>query len=110
MGILNNESCLKMKEKEYHKTIEPLKLKLAELQRVGKEKKIPILIIFEGLEASGKGAIINEILVTLDPRGYRVINHNHPLAENNLPLKQYLEDIPGQGEFHIFDKSWQDFF
>ncbi len=108
MGILNNESCLKMKEKEYHKTIDPLKLKLAELQRVGKEKKIPILIIFEGLEASGKGAIINEILVTLDPRGYRVINHNHPLAENNLPLKQYLEDIPGKGEFHIFDKSWYD--
>lgn len=108
MGVLNNESCLKMKEKEYHKTIEPLKLKLAELQRVGKEKQIPILIIFEGLEASGKGSIINEILVTLDPRGYRVINHNHPLAENNLPLKQYLEDIPGKGEFHIFDKSWYD--
>ena len=37
MGILNNESCLKMKEKEYHKTIDPLKLKLAELQRISKE-------------------------------------------------------------------------
>lgn len=108
MGILNNESCLKIKEKEFNKTIKPLKLKLAELQRTSKEKKIPILIIFEGLEASGKGTIINEILVTLDPRGYKVLNHNHPLEPNSLPLKQYLENIPGNGEFHIFDKSWYD--
>lgn len=109
MGILSNESCLKMKEKEYNKTIDPLKLKLAELQRTSKEKQIPILIIFEGLEASGKGSIINEILVTLDPRGYKVVNHNHPLEQNTLPLKQYIDDIPGKGEFHIFDKSWYDF-
>ncbi len=108
MGILSNESCLKMKEKEYRKVIFPLKLKLAELQRTSKDKKIPILIIFEGLEASGKGSVINEILVTLDPRSYRVISHNHPLEENTLPLKQYLEDIPGKGELHIFDKSWYD--
>ncbi|MGL5428359.1 MAG: hypothetical protein ACRDAS_10645, partial [Cetobacterium sp.] len=78
MGILTNESCLKMKRKEFEKTIEPLKLKLGELQRMAKEKGLPILIIFEGLEASGKGAVINDILLTLDPRGYKVVSHNHP--------------------------------
>ena len=109
MGIFTNESCLKLKNKEYLESIKPLKIKLGELQRISKDKKIPILIIFEGLEASGKGAIINEILVTLDPRGYKVINHNHALEQNTLPLKQYLDNIPGKGEFHIFDKSWYDF-
>ena len=109
MGIFTNESCLELTQKKYLDSIKPLKIKLGELQRVSKEKKVPILIIFEGLEASGKGAIINEILVTLDPRGYKVINHNHPLEQNTIPMKQYLDNIPGQGEFHIFDKSWYDF-
>ena len=109
MSIFNNESCLKIDKKEYKEVIEPLKLKLAELQRRGKEEKKPILLIFEGLEASGKGSIINEILVTLDPRYYKVISHNHPLEQKNLPFKQYLEKIPGKGEFHIFDRSWYNF-
>lgn len=109
MGILTNESCLKMKRKEFEKTIEPLKLKLGELQRTAKEKGLPILIIFEGLEASGKGAVINDILLTLDPRGYKVVSHNHPLEGNSLPFKQYIENIPGKGDFHIFDRSWYDY-
>lgn len=108
MGILTNESCLKMKRKEFEKSIEPLKLKLGELQRATKEKGIPVLIIFEGLEASGKGAVINDILLTLDPRGYKVVSHNHPLESSSLPLKPYIENIPGKGDFHIFDKSWYD--
>ena len=109
MSILSELSYLKLSKKEYKKKIEPLKLRLAELQRESKEKNIPILIIFEGLESSGKGEVINEILITLDPRGYKVFNHNHPLEQKTLPLKQYMNNIPGKGEFHIFDKSWYDF-
>ena len=49
--------------------IKELGLQLAELQRDLHNQNKGVLIIFEGLEASGKGTAINSLLQHLDPRG-----------------------------------------
>ncbi|MBT3603643.1 MAG: hypothetical protein HN521_11305, partial [Candidatus Latescibacteria bacterium] len=36
------------------------------------EMGVPITIVFEGWGAAGKGRLINELLLALDPRGVKV--------------------------------------
>ncbi|MGL6168030.1 MAG: polyphosphate kinase 2 family protein, partial [Fusobacteriaceae bacterium] len=105
-GIFEQKDCLKLKKKQYKEMVDPLKEKLGEFQRKAKEKKVPILIIFEGLEASGKGAGINELLLSLDPRGYKVVSNDYPCDNEGVTFKKYWENLPGKGEFNIFDRSW----
>lgn len=105
-GIFQKDLCLKLKKSEYKSFVDPLKLKLGEIQRKAKNEKVPILIIFEGLDASGKGATINELLLALDPRGYKVVNNDYPCKDDGLMFRRYWENLPGQGELHIFDRSW----
>ena len=45
--------------------------KLSYLQRACKEQKIPVMIVFEGFGAAGKGTLINKIIEPLDPRDFR---------------------------------------
>ena len=43
-----------MKKAEYKEEINKLSVKLGELQRICQSAKIPVMIVFEGLDASGK--------------------------------------------------------
>ncbi len=62
----------KLDKKEYKALMEELDAKLGRLQRICKEKKIPVAIVFEGLGAAGKGTMINRLIEPLDPRGFKV--------------------------------------
>lgn len=98
--------CLKLAKPDYKELMDPLRVQLGELQRELKKREIPVLIIFEGLDASGKGAAINEILLALDPRGYKVVNNDFPSNNDGVMFRRYWKNLPGKGEFHIFDRSW----
>ena len=102
------KSCLKISKEEYKSTMEPLIIKMGELQRTARAKKIPILIILEGLDASGKGAVMNELLVAMDPRGYKVYSNNKDNEEELLRpfFWKFWKNLPGEGEIAIFDRSW----
>ena len=54
---------------EYKQESAGLKLQLANLQRAMKEAGFPVIILFDGWGASGKGSMISDIILTLDPRG-----------------------------------------
>ena len=57
-------------EKEvYKKVLQEEGTKLGQLQRRLKEAGIPVLILFEGMGAAGKGTQINRLIQALDPRG-----------------------------------------
>ena len=62
----------KMKKAEYKEEINKLSVKLGELQRICQSAKIPVMIVFEGLDASGKGVQIGKLIQALDPRGFEV--------------------------------------
>lgn len=82
--------------------------KLSELQRKLKDLGIPVLIIFEGWNAAGKGTLINEILMPLDPRNLRVHNFKEEdYEEINRPfLWRYWAKSPEQGQMAIFNRSY----
>lgn len=100
-------SCA-MDKKAYNSEIEELELKLKGLQQTIKEYKIPVLIVFEGWSASGKGTFINKLLYPLDPRDFNVYTMDKMTEEKAFRpfLWSYWIKTPLKGRITIFDKSW----
>jgi AMP-polyphosphate phosphotransferase len=98
----------RIEKAEYKKTVSPLQVKLGEFQRKARELKIPVIIVFEGWDAAGKGTQINELLLSLDPRGFRVHPVNAPNEEEKMrpPLWRFWIKIPEAGRIAIYDRSW----
>jgi polyphosphate:AMP phosphotransferase len=98
----------KLSRKDY-KTQKPgLELKLGKLQRRAVDLKIPIVIVFEGWDAAGKGTLINELILPLDPRGFSVHSTFAPDEEEALRpfLWRFWIKTPARGRIEVFDRSW----
>lgn len=74
----------KMEKEEYEKRMKRLEPELGRLQRECRERKIPVMIVFEGYGASGKGAQIGALIYALDPRGFTVYPVNNETEEERL--------------------------
>lgn len=96
------------RNKELKKEIEALSDELARLQRLMKKEEIPVIIAVEGWGASGKGVLINNFILPLDPRGfcvYTIKDEND--EESRYPfLRRFMTKTPKKGEISIFDRSW----
>lgn len=82
-----------------------IKLYLAELQQECSLRNIPVIIIVEGWESSGKGYIINELTERLDTRAYNVRVFDPIDNDDYLFSKSYWSNIPAKGNFAIYDRS-----
>ncbi len=95
-------------KKEYNQAMERLDLRLGELQRALREAAIPVLLVFEGWDAAGKGSTIGRLVQALDPRGYKV---HHIIAPSSLeilypPMHRFWKIIPERGNIAIYNHSW----
>ncbi|MBS6212631.1 MAG: hypothetical protein KH812_21585, partial [Proteus hauseri] len=98
----------KMGKKEFKQTMEELSGKLGTLQRECRNLKIPVMIVFEGFGAAGKGTLINQLIQPLDPRGFNVYAINGESDEEQLRpfLWRFWTKTPENGRIAIFDRSW----
>jgi len=98
----------KVSKADYKKAKEPLDHRLAALQRKLKELQVPCIIIFEGWGAAGKGTLINELILPLDPRGFNVHSTLAPTQDEALRpfLWRFWNRLPARGRVAIFDRSW----
>ena len=71
-------------------------------------QKRPVIIVFEGWDAAGKGGAIKRITEKLDPRGYVVYPISSPLGEDRTRhyLYRFWRRLPERGQIAIFDRSW----
>src|SRR6267154_4020244 len=83
-------------------------LKLASLQRQVKALGIPVIVVFEGWSAAGKGTLINQLILPLDPRGFTVHSASGPTEEEEFYpfLWRFWKRTPTRGRLAIFDRSW----
>ena len=97
-----------MMKEEYKQVAEGLKARLSVLQQSIKANKLPVIILFEGWGASGKGSRIADMILNLDPRYFKVTSFiEADSAERRKPLLwRYWEKIPAQGQIAVFDRSW----
>lgn len=91
------------------------KVRLKELQEemlsIGYElhmKKIPMILVFEGMDAGGKGGAIQRLASGIDPRIYEVIPIAKPTEEEYRYhyMWRFWNTFPKNGRFSIYDRSW----
>lgn len=100
------------KLKKYLKEKENLITKISYLQRVLKDYKVPVMVVFEGVHASGKGRLANALLIALDPR-YTNFYATHTPTESELRrpfLWQYFLNIPSNSQVSIYYRSWYSLY
>src|SRR3979411_275538 len=97
-----------MKRKPYEKKLRRLQVRLCQLQEWVKEKKLRVIILFEGRDAAGKGGTIKAITEKVSPRVFRVVALPAPSdrEKSQLFMQRYMERFPAGGEIVIFDRSW----
>ncbi len=98
----------KIKKSDYKGPKDELDIRLGGLQRRARELGVPVVIVFEGWDAAGKGTLINELILPLDPRGFDV--HSTLAANEEEALRPFLwrfwTRTPARGRIAIFDRSW----
>jgi AMP-polyphosphate phosphotransferase len=93
---------------EYKKQLSREQVKLRKSQLSIYENEIPVLIIFEGWDAAGKGGAIKRLTDILDPRSYKVNAFAAPTDEEKARhyLWRFWRRLPMAGTIGIFDRSW----
>lgn len=96
-------------DKETYK--KELILNQVELSRLGYQVYVqqrPVMIVFEGWDAAGKGGAIKRVTEKLDPRGYVVYPIAAPQGEDKTHhyLYRFWRRLPEAGQIAIFDRSW----
>jgi AMP-polyphosphate phosphotransferase len=97
-----------MKRKEWKELQGPLQRRLYDLEKGAHDSGMPVIILFEGWDASGKGTTINMLTQRLDPRGFKVwpIRAARTYEKNHPWLWRFWLKLPNRGQFGIFDRSW----
>lgn len=93
---------------EYERQLEKLQAQLADLHNRIYQKKIPVIITYEGWDAAGKGGNIKRLTAALDPRGFEVhpIASPEPREKNRHYLWRFWNRLPKDGHIAIFDRTW----
>lgn len=115
MGRLDElDMSLKLNREEEAKRLEvaqarltALRLRLGGLEGDGRLGP-PLLCLFEGWDASGKGGAIKRLVVGLDPRHVRVAQFAAPTHDEKRHhfLWRFGPVLPGWGGMAVLDRSW----
>lgn len=97
-----------MSRKEYDDQLERLQGRLNGLLRAPSMKKRSLVLVFEGMDAAGKGSTIRRITQAMDARHYRVIPVAAPNeTERAQPyLWRFWRHLPQRQHTTLFDRSW----
>lgn len=99
---------LSLSREAYEKQVEPLQNQLHLLGYQVYLQKRPVVIVFEGWDAAGKGGAIKRLTERLDPRGYVVWPIAAPQGDDKVRhyLYRFWRRLPELGQIAIFDRSW----
>jgi polyphosphate kinase 2 len=86
----------------------PFQVELLKLQRHLEQQQIPMIVLFEGRDASGKGGTIRRITRFMNEKRFRVVALGKPTEEQRTQwyFQRYVTQFPSGGEIVLFDRSW----
>jgi polyphosphate kinase 2 (PPK2 family) len=98
----------KLSKAEYKERLPALQRRLYDLERAVFQARVPVMVVFEGWAAAGKGSTINALAERLDPRGLRVVPITPPrTAELRYPwMRRFWLQIAARGQIVVYDTSW----
>jgi polyphosphate kinase 2 (PPK2 family) len=97
-----------MSKQEYLEQLVRYQIALSQLGYQVYVQKRPVVAVFEGWDAAGKGGAIKRLTEKLDPRGYVVYPIAAPAGEDKTHhyLYRFWRRLPERGQIAIFDRSW----
>jgi len=83
-------------------------LQLRELSAYIYLHKRPVMVVFEGWDAAGKGGAIKRVTEKMDPRDYVVYPISAPVGDDltHHYLFRFWRRLPERGQIAVFDRSW----
>lgn len=95
-------------KKAYNEELERWQGRLALLTRKKAFCGRSLVLVFEGMDAAGKGGSIRRVTAALDTRQYQVVPIAAPSEEERAQpyLWRFWRHVPRQGKAVIFDRSW----
>lgn len=107
-NVLDSLVHTRMKRKEYEELLEPLQGRLALLSRSDAFRRRNLVLVFEGVDAAGKGGAIRRVVGALDARQYRIVPIGAPTEEERVQpyLWRFWRHLPPRGKVVVFDRSW----
>ena len=94
--------------KKYKKELKQLQYDMLNVQQHLFNQKVGLVLVFEGMDAAGKGGAIKRVTERLDPRGLLVhpISAPQPHELRHHYLQRFWRKLPQHGQIGIFDRSW----
>lgn len=98
----------KLSPKQYDTEIGAAQVRLRELELEIFKEQLPVLCVFEGWDAAGKGGAIKRLTEILDPRGFTVSSFSAPRGDERTHhyLWRFWRNLPRAGHLVIFDRSY----
>ncbi|HEV8494910.1 MAG TPA: polyphosphate kinase 2, partial [Candidatus Angelobacter sp.] len=92
----------------YFRELLRLQSELVKLQDWVVDKKLKVVVLFEGRDAAGKGGVIKRVTQRLNPRVCRVAALPAPSDRERTQwyFQRYISHLPAGGEIVLFDRSW----
>jgi AMP-polyphosphate phosphotransferase len=97
-----------LEKAEFKRSMPGLRERLYYLQKASWDAGVPVVIVFEGWDAAGKGTSIRALTEHLDPRGFKLypIRAARTYEKKRPWLWRFWIKLPARGEIAIFDRSW----
>lgn len=98
----------KLDREDYIRELARRQIQMRELGLQVYQQKRPVVLVFEGWDAAGKGGVIKRVTEKLDPRGFVVYPISAPHGEDKSKhyLYRFWRRLPERGTIAIFDRSW----
>jgi polyphosphate:AMP phosphotransferase len=99
---------LALDKRRYEPELEEQQRRLALSTRRRRFARLSPVIVFEGVDAAGKGGAIRRLTAALDARLYDVHSIAAPTDEEKRQpyLWRFWRTLPRDGKFAIYDRSW----
>lgn len=106
--IENVDLSLAVSDEDYDAQIDQLQEEASNLAYELYVNKVPTVMVFEGIDAAGKGGTIQRLLREIDPRLYKI---NPTSAPNEVEgdhhyMWRFYNNLPKKGHMSIYDRSW----
>jgi AMP-polyphosphate phosphotransferase len=95
-------------KEEYQEELSSLQIEMLELNYLLFKRKIPLILLYEGWDAAGKGGNIIRTSRYMNPLGYDVFSvaAPDPGEKEHHYLWRFIRQFPRAGHIAIYDRSW----
>jgi len=105
------DTGLAASKEEAAEAVEKLKEELQQLQdMLFAQKKYSMLIVFQGMDCSGKDGVIKKVLSGVNPQGFKAISFKKPTLDEAAHdfLWRTHKEVPARGYITAFNRSYYE--